>query len=71
MTEIQKEAEAAARHHFRDGRDKYEKMAVDIIAAWNNPPSFLTPEQSLGDFLRGVAKNNFYYGYIAAKGEPQ
>ena len=66
--EIMVLAEDAARFHFRDNRDAYETMAFDILDAWNNPPHHLSPHASLGAFLRGVARNNFYYEFCAAKG---
>lgn len=61
--EEQDAAEKAALYHFRDGRDKYELLVQDVLKAFNNPNG-ISPEQSLGAFLKGIAKNNFYYGYI-------
>jgi len=62
--EEQAAAEQAAILHFRDGRDKYEKIVPDLIDAYNKPLPGLSSEESLGAFVRGIAKNNFYYGYI-------
>jgi|JI10StandDraft_1071094.scaffolds.fasta_scaffold02886_29 hypothetical protein len=65
---LKAEAENAASYHFRDGRDQYEKFAEEVIEMIFHPKHGLTPEQFLGPFLRGIALNNFYYGYLAAKG---
>lgn len=62
--EQQAAAEKASIYHFRDGRDKYERLVPDLINAYNKPLPGLSPEESLGALVRGIAKNNFYYGYV-------
>ena len=65
--DIRLEAERNAAEHFRDGRDEYEKLAAEVIEGLKNPKYGMTPEQWVGPFLRGIAKNNYYYGYAEAK----
>lgn len=66
-SEIQSEAENAAIQHFQSGRDKYETLAEEIIEMIAHPKHGLPKEQHIGSFIRGIALNNFYYGYLAGK----
>ncbi len=66
-SKLKAEAENAAAYHFRNGRDKYETFAEEVVQMISRSKHGLTPEQFLGPFLRGIAFNNFYYGYLAAK----